>query len=145
MDRKTYMAKTTDIKRKWHLIDASGKVLGRLATDVANKLRGRNKATYTPYVDCGDFVVVTNAQKVVLTGKKLEQKIDFRFLGRAGSAKYTPYSVIMKNNPEKAVILAVEGMLPANKLASRQIKRLKVYKNEAHPHAAQFSTTTVQK
>ncbi len=139
MDRKTYLAKTIDIKRKWHVLDASGRVLGRLATEAANRLRGKDKAIYTPYTDCGDFVVVTNASKVVLTGKKLDQKIDFHFLGRSGSAKYTPYSVIMAKNPEKAVVLAVQGMLPKNRLASRQIKRLKVYRDNNHPHAAQFA------
>ncbi|MCX5782545.1 MAG: 50S ribosomal protein L13 [Elusimicrobia bacterium] len=141
MDRKTYLAKNTDIKRTWHLIDASGKVLGRLATEAADKLRGKGKPIYTPSVDCGDFVVVTNASKVVLTGKKLEQKFAFHFLGHPGSDRHTPYSVIMEKNPEKAVILAVKGMLPKNKLASRQIKRLKIYKNSSHPHAAQFASS----
>ena len=139
MDRKTFLVKPADIKRKWHMIDASGKVLGRLATEVANILRGKDKAIYTPYVDCGDFVVVTNARKIVLTGKKLEQKIDFHYWGHIGSAKYTPYSVIMEKTPEKAVILAVKGMLPKNRLASKQIKRLKVYRDAVHPHSAQFA------
>jgi len=145
MDRKTYLVKNTEIKRKWHIMDASGKVLGRLATEAANILRGKDKVIYTPYVDCGDFVVVTNAKKIVLTGKKLEQKLDFHFLGRSGSARYTPYSVIMEKNPEKAVILAVKGMLPKNRLASKQIKRLKVYRDDSHPHSAQFTVSDNKK
>ena len=142
MDRKTFLVKPADIKRKWHMIDASGKVLGRLATEVANILRGKDKAIYTPYVDCGDFVLITNAKKIVLTGKKLEQKMDFHFWGHIGSAKFTPYSVIMEKTPERAVILAVKGMLPKNRLASRQIKRLKVFKDAVHPHEAQLAETS---
>jgi ribosomal protein L13, bacterial type len=137
---KTFLPKTEEIQRKWHLVDARGKVLGRLATHIADVLRGKNKALFTPHVDCGDFVVVTNAGKIVLTGKKLDQKLDFRHSGYPGGDKYTPYRKLIDEHPEKAIELAVKGMLPKNKLADRQLKRLKVYKDDQHPHKAQFAT-----
>jgi large subunit ribosomal protein L13 len=137
MFQKTYLPKTADIVRKWHVIDGRGLVLGRLACEAAKKLSGKNKAYYTQSIDCGDFVVVTNAAKVVLTGKKLEQKVDFRHSGYPRGDKYTLYSKLMAENPEKAVRLAVKGMLPKNRLGSKQIRRLKIYKNESHPHKEQ--------
>lgn len=136
---KTFMPKTEEIQRKWHLMDAKGKVLGRLATQIADVLRGKNKALFTPYVDCGDFVVVTNAEKVVLTGKKIDQKTDFRHSGYPGGDKYVPYRKLMEERPERVIELAVKGMLPKNKLADRQITRLKVYRDGKHPHQAQFA------
>lgn len=138
MQMKTYLPKIDELKRDWHLIDANGKVLGRLATQVANILRGKNKACFTPHIDCGDFVVVTNAGNIVLTGKKLDQKIDYRHSGYPRGDRYTPYRKLMALNPEKAVFLAVKGMLPKNKLADKQLKRLKVYREPHHPHSAQF-------
>ena len=131
---KTYLPKTEEITRKWHFIDADGQVLGRLA------LRGKRKAIYTSHIDCGDFVVLTNVSKIVLTGKKLEQKTAFSFSGYPGGAKLTPYSKLMAENPEKAVRIAVKGMLPQNKLADKQMKRLKLFKGAEHTHQAQAVT-----
>jgi len=139
MNKKTYLPKADAIERKWHLIDADGKVLGRLAVQIADILRGKKKVFYTNHIDCGDFVVVTNASKIVLTGKKLDQKTHFTFSGYPGGAKLTPYSVLMANDADKALKFAVKGMLPKNKLADKQLKRLKVYKGETHEHAAQFA------
>jgi large subunit ribosomal protein L13 len=140
MNKKTYLPKEDAIERKWHLIDADGKVLGRLAVEVADILRGKKKVIYTSHIDCGDFVVVTNAKKIVLTGKKLDQKTRFTYSGYPGGAKFTPYSVLMEKNPDKALMLAVKGMLPKNKLADKQLKRLKVFKDEKHSHGAQFAS-----
>ncbi|OGS19608.1 MAG: 50S ribosomal protein L13 [Elusimicrobia bacterium RIFOXYA2_FULL_50_26] len=139
INAKTHLPKVVEINRKWHHIDATGKVLGRLACEAANILRGKNKRDYTPHLDCGDFVVVTNAGKVVLTGKKLEQKIDYRHSGYSGGDVSTPYSKLMSEKPDRAITLAVKGMLAKNKLGNRQITRLKVYKTAEHPHAAQFT------
>lgn len=143
MNTKTYFPKSDEIKRAWHLIDGNGQVLGRLATKVANILRGKDKAMFSRDIDCGDFVVITNASKIVLTGKKLEQKFNFRHSGYPGGDVLTPYSKLMADNPERAVELAVKGMLPKNKLADKQIRRLKVYKTGEHPHGAQFTVKTV--
>jgi large subunit ribosomal protein L13 len=137
MNKKTFLPKQDAIERKWHLIDASGKILGRLAVKIAELLRGKNRVFYTNHIDCGDFVVVTNASKIILTGKKLDQKTYFTYSGYPGGAKLTPYSVLMAKSPEKALFAAVKGMLPKNKLADRQIKRLKVFKDDKHVHAAQ--------
>jgi large subunit ribosomal protein L13 len=126
------------IKRKWHLINADGEILGRLAVKIAELLRGKNKVFYTNHIDCGDFVVVTNASKIALTGKKLDQKTYFTYSGYPGGAKLTPYSVLMTTKPEKALIAAVKGMLPKNKLANKQITRLRVFKNDKHKHNAQI-------
>ena len=136
-NNKTYLPEEGKIQRKWHFIDASGKVLGRLATDVADKLRGKKKVIFTPFFDCGDFVVVTNASKVVLTGNKLTQKIDYRHSGYPGGDRYIPYSQVMEQRPESAVMFAVKGMLQHNRLGRKQLKRLKVYKGATHPHDAQ--------
>ncbi|OEG71651.1 50S ribosomal protein L13 [Candidatus Endomicrobiellum trichonymphae] len=137
MNKKTFLPKQDAIGRKWHLMDADGKVLGRLAVKIAELLRGKNKVFYTNHIDCGDFVVITNASKIVLTGKKLAQKTYFTYSGYPGGAKLTPYSVLMAKSPEKALFAAVKGMLPKNKLADRQIKRLKVFKDDKHTHVAQ--------
>jgi large subunit ribosomal protein L13 len=140
---KTYFPKSNEIVRGWHHIDASGKVLGRLSTHIADVLRGKDKVIFSRDIDCGDFVVVTNAEKIVLTGKKLEQKLDFRHSGYPGGDKYTTYEKLMAEKPERALLLAVKGMLPKNKLADRQITRLKVYRSNEHPHAAQFAKKAV--
>jgi large subunit ribosomal protein L13 len=139
MNPGTYLAKTGEIQRKWHLIDADGKVLGRLATKVADLLRGKGKRIFSNDVDCGDFVIITNASKIALTGNKLEQKIAYRHSGYPGGDKYTPYKRLMAESPEKAMEFAVKGMLPKNKLGARQLKRLKIYRDTAHPHAAQLA------
>jgi large subunit ribosomal protein L13 len=137
MNPKTFMPRTNEIKRQWHLIDASGVTLGRLSTRITDLLRGKGKPIYTPHVDCGDFVIVTNVKKIVLTGKKLDQKMDFRHTLYPGGARFTQYSKLMAEKPERVIRLAVMGMLPANKLADRQIKRLKIYSGDTHPHSAQ--------
>lgn len=141
MNNKTYLPKVDEISnnRQWHHLDANGRVLGRIACEAANILRGKNKRWYTSHLDCGDFVIITNADKIVLTGKKLEQKIDYRHSGYSGGDVYTPYSKLMAEKPERAVLLAVKGMLAKNKLGNQQIKRLKVYRGTAHPHSAQFA------
>jgi large subunit ribosomal protein L13 len=139
---KTYLPKTEEIKRKWHLIDGSGRVLGRLATEAANYLMGKNKRYFCDHLDCGDFVIVTNSNKIVLTGKKLVQKIDFRHSHFPKGDKYTPYSVMMSEKSDKALLLAVKGMLSKNKLGRAQLKRLRVYKGTEHPHIAQLTIGT---
>jgi large subunit ribosomal protein L13 len=140
MNKKTYLPKQDAIERKWHLIDASGKILGRLAVEIAGLLRGKNKVFYTNHIDCGDFVVVVNASKIVLTGKKLDQKTYFTYSGYPGGAKLTPYSVLMEKSPEKALLAGVKGMLPKNKLADKQITRLKVFREDKHTHSAQLAS-----
>lgn len=134
---KSYIAKPNEVERKWYLIDAEGKVLGRLASEVASILRGKNKPTYTPHVDTGDFVIIVNADKVKLTGKKLDQK-EYRYhTGYPGGLKAIPYRRLMEKNPEKAIHLAVRGMLPKNRLGRKMIKKLKVYSGPEHNHQAQ--------
>ncbi len=135
---KSYLPKAEEIKRKWHFIDADGQVLGRLAVRVAALLMGKRKAIYTSSVDCGDFVVLTNLSKMVLTGKKLEQKTAFTYSGYPGGGKLIPYSKLMAETPDRALRLAVKGMLPKNKLADRQLTRLKLFKNAEHTHQAQI-------
>jgi large subunit ribosomal protein L13 len=137
MNTKTYQPKSEDIKRQTHLIDASGKVLGRLATELANILRGKNKNIFLNSVDCGDSVVVINAEKIVLTGNKLEQKTDFRHSGYPGGDTITYYKELMEKHPDRVLLLAVKGMLPKNRLAHVQLTRLKVYRGSTHPHGAQ--------
>lgn len=124
-------------RRSWVLLDGKGAVLGRLATKAAVRLRGKHRSYFSPSVDCGDFVVVTNAEKVRLTGKKTETKQYFRHSGYAGGAKIIPFKDQMLKDPTKVVYLAVKRMLPANRLRSRQLKRLKIYSGDGHPHAAQ--------
>lgn len=134
---KTYMAKPKEIERKWYLIDAENKVLGRLATQVANILRGKHKTTYTPHLDTGDFVVVINASEVRLTGNKLEKKVKYRHTGYPGGIKAEKYEKIMATKPEEAVYEAVRGMVPHTKLGRVQIRKLKVYAGSEHPHEPQ--------
>ena len=134
---KSYMQKKEDVKRNWWIIDAKDYVLGRMATVIANKLSGRDKVTYTPHVDGGDFVIVINAEKVQVTGNKEEQKIYRKHSGYYGHMKETPLKTMRAKHPERVIYHAVKGMLPKNKLASRMLKRLKIYKGENHPHQAQ--------
>ena len=134
---KTYMANAQTVERKWYVVDAAGLTLGRLATRVASVLRGKNKPTYTPNVDCGDFVIVINTDKVVLTGKKLEDKFYRYHTGYIGGLKEISYKKLMAEKSDLAVYEAVKGMLPKNSLGRDMIKKLRVYKGAEHNHAAQ--------
>lgn len=134
---KSYMAKANEIERKWYIIDAENKVLGRLATEIATILRGKNKPIYTPHVDTGDFVIVINADKVKLTGKKLDQKNYTYHTGYPGGLRQVPYRNLMVKNPEKIIELAVKGMLPKNSLGRSMYRKLKVYRGTEHGHEAQ--------
>lgn len=134
---RTYTPKPGDIQHDWYVIDATDVVLGRLASHVANLLRGKHKATFAPHVDGGDFVIVINAGKVALSGNKLEQKKAYRHSGYPGGLTAVSYSDLMAKNPERAVEKAVKGMLPKTKLGAQQFGKLKVYAGSEHPHAAQ--------
>lgn len=134
---RTYTPKPGDVQRDWHVIDANDVVLGRLATHVATLLRGKHKATYAPHLDTGDFVIVINAEKVALTGKKREQKLAYRHSGYPGGLRAVAYSDLLVKNPTRAVEKAVKGMLPKNKLSRAQLSKLKVYAGPEHPHVAQ--------
>ena len=134
---RTYMAKPGEVDRKWWVVDAEGKTLGRLASEVAAIIRGKHKPTFTPHVDGGDFVIVINASKVVLTGKKLENKKYYRHSGYPGGLKVTTAKDMLANKPERMVELAVHGMLPKNRLGERVKLKLKVYAGSEHPHQAQ--------
>lgn len=134
---KTYSAKEADIKRDWHLVDAEGQVLGRLASEIARRLRGKHKAIYTPHVDTGDFVVVVNAEKVSLTGKKLTDKTYYHHTGYPGGIKSVTAGKMLKEKPERLLYIAVKGMLPKNSLGRKMLKKLKIYKGGEHPHSAQ--------
>ena len=133
----TYMAKAADVQRKWYVVDAQDVVLGRLASQVAAILRGKNKPIYTPHVDTGDYVIVINADKVKLTGKKLDQKIYYKHSGYVGGLKETKYRKLMAEKPEEALRHAVVGMLPKGPLGRKMAKKLKVYAGAEHEHAAQ--------
>jgi len=135
--RTTYMAKPNEVERKWYIIDAEGKTLGRLATEAATILRGKHKPEFTPHVDTGDFVVVINAGKVNLTGKKLFQKKYYRHSQYPGGLKTTVAADMLKNKPERMIELAVKGMLPKGTLGRQQGLKLKVYAGAEHPHQAQ--------
>ncbi|MBP2638837.1 MAG: rplM [Firmicutes bacterium] len=134
---KTFMANPANIERKWFVVDAEGKTLGRLAVEVAKVLRGKNKPTYTPHVDTGDHVIVVNAEKVVLTGKKLEQKTYFRHSGYPGGTTFTTAGKMLATKPERVVESAVKGMLPKNSLGRQMFRKLNVYAGPNHPHSAQ--------
>jgi large subunit ribosomal protein L13 len=134
---KTYLPKVDLEQRKWHLIDANGAILGRLAVQVANILRGKNKPVFTPHLDAGDFVVVINAEKVAVTGKKETEKFFMSYSGWKGSEKFTSVAQIRARHPEKLITHAVKGMLPKNRLGDQLLTKLKVYKGDKHPHAAQ--------
>lgn len=133
----TFMAKPAEVERKWYVIDAAGKPLGRTAVVVANLLRGKNEPTFTPHVDCGSHVIVINADKAVLTGKKLEQKYYRRHTGYIGGLKETQHKKLMAERPELAMELAVKGMVPDNTIGRKALTRLRVYKGTDHKHAAQ--------
>ncbi len=133
----TFMAKPAEVERKWYIIDAAGKSLGRIASAAASILRGKIKPTFTPNVDCGDFVIILNADKAVLTGNKLEQKYYRYHTGYVGGLKEIKYKTLMAEKPEKAVTLAVKGMLPHNTLGAKALTRLRVYAGAEHEHAAQ--------
>jgi large subunit ribosomal protein L13 len=134
---KTYSAKPLEVERKWYVIDAEGKTLGRLAVLAANMLRGKHKPQYTPHVDTGDFIVVINAEKVVVTGKKETDKMYYSHTGYPGGFKATAFKDLMAKNPCAAVEKAVKGMLPHNTLGQEQFNKLKVYAGPNHPHQAQ--------
>jgi large subunit ribosomal protein L13 len=134
---KSYIPKKNDIQRGWCLIDAEGKVLGRLASTVAQQLRGKNNPKFVPYADTGDFVVVVNAEKILLTGKKLDQKVYYRHTGFIGGLKSITAKKLKENKPEELIRQAVKGMLPKNSLGRKLNKKLKVYVGPDHPHAAQ--------
>ena len=133
----TYMANAQNVERKWYVVDADGMVLGRLASQVANILRGKNKPTYTPHVDTGDHVIIINASKVILTGKKLDQKIYYHHSGYAGGLKETKYRKLMDEKPEFAVRHAIVGMLPKGPLGRKMASKLRVYAGSEHEQAAQ--------
>ncbi|MDD2647885.1 MAG: 50S ribosomal protein L13 [Eubacteriales bacterium] len=137
----TYMAKAETVQRKWYVVDADGMVLGRLASQVANILRGKNKPTYTPHVDTGDYVIIINADKVVLTGRKLDQKIYYHHSGYAGGLKETKYRDLMANKPEFAVEKAIVGMLPKGPLGRKMATKLHIYSGSEHQHTAQQPET----
>lgn len=133
----TTMAKKENIERKWYVLDAAGKPLGRTAVIAANILRGKTKADFTPNVDCGDFVIIVNCDKAILTGRKLEKKTYYHHSGWIGGLKEIKYGTMMKERPEFAMELAVKGMLPKNTLGRAALTRLKLFKGEEHTHAAQ--------
>ncbi|KAB0671932.1 50S ribosomal protein L13 [Oryzomonas sagensis] len=134
---KTEVAKAEDVKRDWYIVDAQDVVLGRLATQVANVLRGKNKAIFTPSVDTGDFVIVVNAEKIALTGRKLDGKVYYNHTGFPGGLKEITAGKLLEKKPEDLIRKAVKGMLPKNKLARHMLKKLKVYAGASHPHDAQ--------
>ncbi|MCL2588480.1 MAG: 50S ribosomal protein L13 [Oscillospiraceae bacterium] len=134
----TTMAKKETVSRKWYVLDAAGKPLGRTATIAADILRGKHKVTFTPHVDCGDFVIIVNAEQAVLTGKKLDQKIYYKHSGWPGGLKETKYRRLMETKPEFAMTHAVRGMLQKNTIARAQLTRLKVFRGAEHKHEAQM-------
>ena len=137
MNNTTYSIKKSEIERKWYIINAEDKVLGRVATEAARLLRGKHKPTYTPNIDVGDHVIITNCAKVVLTGKKLDQKIYRHHTGYIGNMKETSARNMMQNNPEKAMMLAIKGMLPKNRLGRQMINKVRIYSGSEHENQAQ--------
>jgi len=134
---KTYVATPADRERNWVLVDAEGQTLGRLATQIADLLRGKRKPTYTPHCDVGDFVVVVNAEKIAVTGNKLEEKRYYRHSGYPGGLRSRTLQEMLDRRPEEVIRIAVKGMLPRNRMARKQITKLKIYAGPEHPHAAQ--------
>jgi large subunit ribosomal protein L13 len=134
---KSYMARPLSVDQKWHLVDAEGRTLGRLATEIATVLRGKNKPQYTPHVDTGDFVVVVNAEKIIVTGKKAEQKVYRRHSQRPGGLKEVSYEQMLERKPEEILRKAVRGMMPKTRLGRQQFRKLKLYAGPEHPHEAQ--------
>ncbi len=137
MERRTYSAKNSEVNRAWFVVDAEGKTLGRLATAIAATLRGKNKPMYTPHVDTGDFVIVLNADKVKVTGKKESQKMYYRHSDYPGGLKTTALRDVRARHPERIIESAVRGMLPRNTLGTQQLKKLKIFTGNNHPHGAQ--------
>ena len=137
MKKYTYSAKKADVQEKWFVVDANGAVLGRLASVVASRLRGKHNPMFTPHVDTGDWVIVINADKIVLTGRKLDEKNYYRHSGYIGSLKTISAKELMEKRPEDLIRFAVKGMLPKNKLGRKIFKKLKVYAGDEHPHQAQ--------
>lgn len=133
----TFMAKASELDRKWYIIDAAGKPLGRVAATAATILRGKHLPTFTPHVDCGDHVIIINAEKAVLTGKKLTDKYYYRHTGWIGGLKAVQYKELMEKNPEKAMKLAIEGMLPHNTLGRKAATRVRIYRGSEHNNSAQ--------
>ncbi len=138
MANKTTWINPKTVERRWWVVDAEGKILGRLASEIARILMGKHKPQWQPNLDIGDFVIVVNAEKVKLTGKKLEQKFHYRHSGRLGNLKAYSYRWMLKNRPERVIELAVSKMLPKNRLRARMLKRLKIYRGPNHPHQAQM-------
>ena len=138
---KSYMARPLEVERKWYVVDAEGKHLGRLATEIVRVLRGKNKPQYTPHVDVGDFVVVVNADRVAVTGRKAEQRVYRRHSGYPGGMKETSYEQMLGRKPTEVLRKAVYGMIPKTRLARKQFKKLKIYAGPEHPHAAQDPQT----
>lgn len=137
----TFMAKAGEVNRSWYVLDATDKPLGRVAAKAAELLRGKQKVTFTPHVDCGDHVIIINAEKAILTGKKLDQRYYRHHTGWVGGLKEVKYSTLMQENPEKAMTLAVKGMIPDTTIGRKALTRLRVYKGAAHNHAAQKPET----
>jgi large subunit ribosomal protein L13 len=135
--KSTYLMKPSEVQKKWYIIDAEGKVLGRVATQVATILRGKHRPTYTPNVDCGDNVIVINCEKAILTGKKLDDKFYYRHTGHIGGMKATSYRELMEKKPEQAMMLAIKGMLPKNSLGRKMLTNVRVYRGAEHDNAAQ--------
>ena len=138
---KSYMARPLEVERKWYVVDAEGKHLGRLATEIVRVLRGKNKPQYTPHVDVGDFIVVVNADRVAVTGRKAEQRVYRRHSGYPGGMKETSYEQMLARKPTEVLRKAVYGMMPKTRLARKQFKKLKIYAGPEHPHAAQDPQT----
>ena len=138
---KTYSAKSETVQRDWFLVDASGKTLGRLASELARRLRGKHKPVYTPHVDTGDYLIVVNAEKIFVTGNKLADKKYHRFTGYVGNLKTETLSQALERHPERVIEIAVKGMLPKGPLGRAMYRKLKVYKGAEHPHAAQQPQT----
>ena len=134
---KTFVAKNETVQRDWYLVDATGKTLGRLSAEIAHRLRGKHKPVYTPHVDTGDYIIVVNAEKIAVTGKKLTDKLYHRFTGYIGNLKTESLGQALERHPERVIEIAVKGMLPKNPLGRAMFRKLKVYKGAEHPHAAQ--------
>ena len=138
---KTFSAKPEEVRRDWYVVDAEGKTLGRLATEIARRLRGKHKPEYTPHVDTGDYIVVVNADKIRVTGNKMKDKMYHRFTGYIGNLKSMPLEKLMEESPERALQYAVKGMLPRNPLGRQMLSKLRVYAGPEHQHQAQQPTT----
>lgn len=134
---KTFSAKAHEVKRDWYIVDASDKILGRVATEIARRLRGKHKAEFTPHVDTGDYIVVVNAEKIAVTGRKFKEKMYYRHSGFPGGIKSISFDKLQEKNPVRIIELAVKGMLPKNILGREMYRKLKVYAGSEHPHAAQ--------